>query len=71
MGRLTTRILLLVLVALLGAAGQSYVRMNSGPTFVDKAVRKIAGSDASMEDLGRSADKYLEKAKDAVKDMDK
>ena len=70
MGRLTSRLLLLVVVALIGAAAQSYFRMHSGPTFVDGVVRKVAGGDASMEDLGRSADKYLEKAKDAVKDLD-
>ncbi len=70
MGRMVSAILLVAVVAFAGAAAQSYYRLTSGPTFVDNLVQRMAGKTPTMTELGRKADEMLDKARDAVEEME-
>jgi len=61
--RLLGFLALLVLVALLGAGLQSYSRMDSGPTFVDAAMRKLTGRQDAFDKARDEVDRMLGKAR--------
>lgn len=70
MTKLLAMIVLFLVVAFAGAAAQSYSRLNTGPTFVDSIVKSVLGREDSFENLGRKTDRLLDKARDAVKELD-
>ena len=62
-------ILLIIVVAFLGAAAQSYFSMTRGPTPVDSAVRSILGPEDTIERVDEEVDRLMDKAKETVDEV--
>ena len=66
MFRILGTIVFLGLVALGGAAANSYYRLEHGETFVDREMRKLTGKEDSLDRAKKQVDKFFEKAREVI-----
>jgi len=66
--RFVSYLIVLAVLLFIGAGLQSYARLEYGPTFVDDAVRKLAGKEDMIDKAQEGVDKVLDKARKVIED---